>query len=569
MPIPVQCSKCSAKLSAPDAAAGKKLKCPKCGSPITVPAPAAPAFEVVDDPAPAPTKKAAQAEVESAPVPAKKAARAEVDEDERTDERPKRKRSDEDAEEEDAKPRKKRRDEEEDEDEPRKKRSKDEDNEEEDDRPRKKKRSEEEAEDNDRPRKKKGDESEDEEDDRPKKKKRRKDEDESDGSKKKWWFIGAGAGLLLVAGIVVAVVLSQSDSSDSTDGGKDGGKDGTQAQVEVKVISPRTRFKAEFGNKDAYKNEVRELVITPDGSRVALTNGAYDQTQVWDTRGEAKRLHAFKGQIRGLSEDGTVLLTEVSFTEKRMELDTGAPTERPFVGTIAPHHNLSGALYTATERFSWGRSGDWRQARPFRIFHYEQPSGKSLPNLTGGEDDRVDLAAPVKQNKELVFGLPRDNKIRVFDFAQKVVVREFALSNPREYKGPAGSGVTWSAFAVSSDGKWISAKRSYLAREPDPVEIFDATGNLAVALPARSVQEFSVAFLRGRDVFVAPALTTKGTILQSNDLAAFGITQKGFIAAFRGHEKGITRVALSADGKVMATGDGNGDVCIWDLTQLP
>ena len=39
MPIPIICpsSECKTKLRAPDQAAGKKLKCPKCGAPITVP----------------------------------------------------------------------------------------------------------------------------------------------------------------------------------------------------------------------------------------------------------------------------------------------------------------------------------------------------------------------------------------------------------------------------------------------------------------------------------------------------------------------------------------------------
>ena len=36
MPIPVTCSQCNSKLQAPDAAAGKRVKCPKCGAAIEV-----------------------------------------------------------------------------------------------------------------------------------------------------------------------------------------------------------------------------------------------------------------------------------------------------------------------------------------------------------------------------------------------------------------------------------------------------------------------------------------------------------------------------------------------------
>ena len=40
MPIPVVCGSCAAKLVAPDAAAGKKVKCRKCQAVIAVPTPA-------------------------------------------------------------------------------------------------------------------------------------------------------------------------------------------------------------------------------------------------------------------------------------------------------------------------------------------------------------------------------------------------------------------------------------------------------------------------------------------------------------------------------------------------
>jgi hypothetical protein len=60
MPIAVACP-CGVKLKAPDAAAGRRVKCPKCGNPLSVPAPAPAAdFEMVDDdppPVAAPAKK--------------------------------------------------------------------------------------------------------------------------------------------------------------------------------------------------------------------------------------------------------------------------------------------------------------------------------------------------------------------------------------------------------------------------------------------------------------------------------------------------------------------------------
>jgi phage FluMu protein Com len=48
MPISVLCPSCNSKLNAPDAAAGKRVKCPKCQVLMELPAPE-PDFEIVDD----------------------------------------------------------------------------------------------------------------------------------------------------------------------------------------------------------------------------------------------------------------------------------------------------------------------------------------------------------------------------------------------------------------------------------------------------------------------------------------------------------------------------------------
>ncbi|MBP3957716.1 hypothetical protein J8F10_20895 [Gemmata sp. G18] len=106
MPIPVTCPGCSARMNAPDAAAGKKVKCPKCQKVLAVPELVvdAPAFEVVEDEPTQPVKKPAPRPVAKPQVkadvvvdeddedevrPAKKRARAVVEDDE--DDRPRKK----------------------------------------------------------------------------------------------------------------------------------------------------------------------------------------------------------------------------------------------------------------------------------------------------------------------------------------------------------------------------------------------------------------------------------------------------------------------------------------------
>ena len=76
MPIPVVCAACQTKLTAPDASAGKKVKCKNCQAVIAVPEPEESDFEFVDA-APVPAAKPVAAKhiaakpIVAAAVPAK------------------------------------------------------------------------------------------------------------------------------------------------------------------------------------------------------------------------------------------------------------------------------------------------------------------------------------------------------------------------------------------------------------------------------------------------------------------------------------------------------------------
>jgi hypothetical protein len=173
MPILVTCPGCSAKLNAPDSAAGKKVRCPKsgCGTLIPVPAPAAAPAQAAR-PAPPPAPPSSPFEFNDDPPPRKAAKAATVDEDEDDD-----------------RPRRKRRDDEDDDDRDR------------DDRPRKKgARAERDDDDaDDRPRKKRRDRDEDDEDDRDRRKRR--------GGYAKRRKKGTSAGVIVAVVIGIIVVL--------------------------------------------------------------------------------------------------------------------------------------------------------------------------------------------------------------------------------------------------------------------------------------------------------------------------------------------------------------------------
>ena len=110
MPITVSCPKCQARLTAPDAAAGKRVKCAKCQNLIAIPE-NAPGFEVVEGP-PAKSGPVAAARratpIEPPPLAAARPVEARKpvdDDDEEEDDRPVRKRSREDDDEDNDRPR--------------------------------------------------------------------------------------------------------------------------------------------------------------------------------------------------------------------------------------------------------------------------------------------------------------------------------------------------------------------------------------------------------------------------------------------------------------------------------
>ena len=94
MPIPVACASCGTKLVAPDAAAGKKVKCRNCQSVVAVPTPAVAEesdFEFVEQTPVAPAKPGARPVVAAMPAKPKVKPAMVVDDDEENDTPPRKK----------------------------------------------------------------------------------------------------------------------------------------------------------------------------------------------------------------------------------------------------------------------------------------------------------------------------------------------------------------------------------------------------------------------------------------------------------------------------------------------
>jgi hypothetical protein len=220
--ITFQCYACNQMLKVGADKGGKKTKCIKCGTILTIPVAAAEpevlAPEVIDDRAP--VKKPSKGPPPPRPARGRRKDEFKIDEDE--DERPRKRSQREEEADEETRPRKKRRADEDDVDRPAKRRSRS-DEDDEDDRPRRRReRAEDDEDDDDRPRKRRRDEEDEEDEDHPRRRRHEEEDDDYDRRrvKKTDWakvrlgmllcFIGLcafGVGALLEQiGVTVAAV---------------------------------------------------------------------------------------------------------------------------------------------------------------------------------------------------------------------------------------------------------------------------------------------------------------------------------------------------------------------------
>lgn len=215
MSISVLCPSCSAPVTAPDSAAGKRAKCPKCQEIMQLPDAAADEFEVVEEPKP------------------KKKPRVIVEEDE-------------------------------DEDRPRKKSKARRDEEDKEERPAKK------------PSRRVMAAEDDEEDERPKKKSRRRDDDEDDERPRKKGKAGKKAGpsmgLLLGGGLALILLVAGGlyfAFSGGGSGATGGGGGGAKAPNWVAFDAPDGSFSAAFPDGAPAPHTLAQLSTASDPQKMA------------------------------------------------------------------------------------------------------------------------------------------------------------------------------------------------------------------------------------------------------------------------------------------------------------
>lgn len=325
-----------------------------------------------------------------------------------------------------------------------------------------------------------------------------------------------------------------------------------------RVVEPRAKFSPNFPVKEKLKVSIPSaLLLSADGTRavVSAPEQADKKSQAWALDGEPRKLSEFDGTATFLFPDGKKALRQLKTAPNDyIDLATGQATPTK-------------SLYAGPGWFFWGNdvlvaptvSHVWDRPSAWELCPYDLKADKELDRVKVGKDDRTRYAAPVKQGRELVYALPREDLIRVWDMTDRKQLREFKLTGGQPLQPPINH-MSWTNFRVSQpDGKWVAVSRNFGAPE-----IFSGeTGALAAAVADHGwVWEF----VPGRDLYLTCAYTLGRNGVP--DLAAFDIKTKKFVAVFRGHESQIYRLSLSEDGKTMVTGHGDGSILVWDLGKL-
>jgi WD40 repeat protein len=117
----------------------------------------------------------------------------------------------------------------------------------------------------------------------------------------------------------------------------------------------------------------------------------------------------------------------------------------------------------------------------------------------------------------------------------------------------------WLAVTASPDGSWLAVDQ----------QVFNASDGAVLADLPNGTHDRSSASCPGRDVVLTVGnFARKADNRTLTDVVAFDFKAQAVVAVFRGPEKHIERLAVSADGKVLAAGASEGNVFVWNLTQL-
>lgn len=506
MPVAVICGSCDAKLNAPDAAAGKTVKCPKCGVMLVIPFPEPDTdFEVIEDDQPAKPRPATKA-----PPPAKPKSKPVVDDDDEAQPAPKKKLRPAVAED-------------------------DED---------------------DRPAKKKGAKKPvvvDEDDaPRPKKKGAKGKKPTANGGNLPLW-IGGGVGGLAVIGLLVWLLFLRGPAADKPgannppgpDGPRTGGENGPPA--DPLAAAPRLQPAATLQLPAAFKDTIPPT-LSLDGRTLAVNvarDNVFSRGTVWDLSDKPTSLAEFKDPVLAITGDGVAACSGGFGGNGLIDVRTKKPL-------LDPPPTGSHLTFVSPERFvATNRSFDFSKATAGTVSIRDYRKKGDLSSFPVPDNRFSDVRVTNGGTRLWLFLSNKKFEVECWDIAgkQRLATVRPEVVDPRRPYTDAGT-----STSVSADGAILTAN---LTLDRFTQVFFDAkTGKRIDGLPV-GLDGSSVGFLPIGQVFVARVPKAAKA-----EFALYDFAQRKIIAVLPG-----AFAVASADGQRLVTFSGT-EAQVFDLSSL-
>jgi hypothetical protein len=319
-----------------------------------------------------------------------------------------------------------------------------------------------------------------------------------------------------------------------------------------KALSPVAVIKTGAAVGPGDRNQVH---LSADGGVAAVYAVAQKKTQIWKVGAEPKKLQEFPGGLVSLAPDGSKYLRTGAKGPEVVGAETGA-----VLATLERGGFLRAAFSSpdAVVSLTVGEGAEPKKAGSVIVREFEARTGK----VTGGFE--IPTAARGKNfaffngAKELAVGHRSANRVEFWDLAGKKKSREVTLANPPPK--PAAE-APWGNFVVSEDGKLLALERQSGNRAFDattgaeltPADLGDSTGSLA---PNRRLYVYY-------KMRIDPK--TSGVV---KEYQAYDLTKGAVVATLPLPPDSLFHTA-SANGKVLLTERNNGELTVWDLTQIP
>lgn len=294
---------------------------------------------------------------------------------------------------------------------------------------------------------------------------------------------------------------------------------------------------------------VSGLAFSPDGKW--LTSASHDnRVKVWDTK-TGKEILTFKGHTGIASVTGVAFSPDAKWIASA-SYDTTVKLWAPKTGKVSLTLKHPDLLYGVAVSPDGKRLASGSCDKRVRV--WDTATGKKLFTLKG-HFFGVNSLAFSPDGKRLASGANNDIWIKLWDPAKGKQLLTLKLD--RKYSEGAN------CLTFSPDGKQL-ASSDYMG----PVTVWDvATGKAQLLLKGNAKTD---------DYFICATFRPKGKLLASAG-GTFERDKSGIIVLWdaatwkakrrlEAHKSDIYSIAFSPDGKRLASGDFNGTIILWDVS---